>query len=296
MSHKVFQQWMGCIGVVVERTLEIQQDVSTDIKSNKVGQGQGAHRVLVAKHHGCIDVLGAGDTVSEHSDGFVAEDDTEAARGEARNVLDQNACFSHRLARFLRRGDGVLRGALMANQFKQLHDGNRIEEMHTNHAFRVAGCASNIGNGKRGGVRAKDGVSGCKFVKLSEDAVFEVRQFWNGFNHQIGITDRNGKVVDRRDVGRPSIPLFGRGFSTGDAFLPKGCDAVHAALKPFWKRIVEVGLPSGLSAHLSDTCAHGSCSNHRYTFNGHEPRMRLTFMMLVRRLSVLTAPRPHHPR
>ena len=168
--------------------------------------------------------------------------------------------------------------------------------MHTNHAFRVTGSASNISNGKRGGVRAEDGVSGCKFVKLSEDAVFEVRQFRNGFNHQIGITDRNGKVVDRRDVGRPCVPLFGRGFSTGDAFLPKGCNAVHAALKPFRKRIVELGLPSGLSAHLSDACAHGSCSNHRYTFNGHEPRRRLTFMMLVRRLSVLTAPRPHHPR
>ena len=129
--------------------MEVEEDVSANIKTDQIGQRQRPHRMFVSQNHGCVDVLGAGDAIGEHTDGFVAENDTEAAGGKAGDVPDKNRGFAHGGTGGLRRCDGGLGCPIVLDHLKQFHDGDRIEEMHSNHLLWTVGDGGNIGDGKR---------------------------------------------------------------------------------------------------------------------------------------------------
>ena len=247
--------------------------------------------MLVAQHHGGVNVLGAGHAVGQHANGFVAEHHAQAAGGKPGDVLDENGGFAHGFAGCFSGGDRTLSGQVMTDQFEQFHDGNGIEEMHANDLLWPGRSSSDVGDGKRGGVGAEHGVSRGEFVELCEDAVLQLGDFWHGFNHEVGLSDRFGQVANGGQVGRPCVSLLRGGFPSCDALLPEGCDALHTTFKPLGKGIVEVGFPAGLGAHLCNTGSHRSGAHHGHALNGHGPCRESPFMMLARWFSVWIAPR-----
>ena len=131
---------MWSVRVVVKRRLQVQQDVSSYVEADQIGQRQRPHRVLVAKNHRRVDVLGARNAVGQHADGFVSEDNTEATGRKPRDVVHQNRGFAHGASSGLCCFDGGLSGLIVANQFQQLHDRYWIEKMHADDTLWSCGC------------------------------------------------------------------------------------------------------------------------------------------------------------
>ena len=62
---------------------QVVGDAEADVEADEIGELERPHRVAVAELHGGVDVGGGGDALLDHAHGLEAEDETEAAGGEA---------------------------------------------------------------------------------------------------------------------------------------------------------------------------------------------------------------------
>ena len=108
-------------------------DAEAHVEADEVRQLERAHGVAVAELERGVDVLGAGDALLDHADRLETEHEAQAARGEARRVLHDDARLAHLLADGARGRDRLLGGLLRLDDLEQLHQVHGVEEVHPDH-------------------------------------------------------------------------------------------------------------------------------------------------------------------
>src|SRR5216684_5476559 len=137
--HVLLEQRAGTILVVAEHPMHHLHDREAGVEPDQVGQLERPHRLIGAEFYRGVDIGYAANPFVECVNRFVDHRQQHAIYDEAREILR-----SHRgLAELLRQPASLLEGRFgsreAADNFDQLHRGNRIHEMHPDYTIGAAG-------------------------------------------------------------------------------------------------------------------------------------------------------------
>src|SRR5260221_401410 len=167
--------------------MEIFENFQANIEANEVDHFEGAHRMIQAELDGFVDVGGGGDASFEHRERFVSDERIDARCDEAWGFVDDYGLLAHAGGDGNAGGNGFVGGLRRADDFDQLHFGDRVEEMHPDAAVPVEDNVAEIADGKRGSVAGEDGVGLRELGEDREQLELDFEFFGNGFDDEVGV-------------------------------------------------------------------------------------------------------------
>ena len=172
-------------------------DIVGQVDTGQVVEAEGTHGMTGAVYTGLVDIFVRGHAHFEHPEGFFLNDAENTVQNKAIHfLLDENGYFvdlqaevHHALCRFIRN-----MGSL--NNFNQLHDEGRVEEVEVAYLGGTIGGIGNSGAHDKGAVGGQNGVGRSNLVQIGKNFPLQVDSFQNGFDDHIGIFLR--LLSDRR--------------------------------------------------------------------------------------------------
>src|SRR5258708_7526993 len=101
---------------------------------------------------------------------------------QAGGFVDDDGFLAHASGDSDAGGDRFVGGMRRADNFDQLHFGDRVEEVHADAAFAVEDDIAEIADGERGRVAGEDGIGLGEFVEDGEEFEFHFEFFGNSFD------------------------------------------------------------------------------------------------------------------
>jgi hypothetical protein len=142
-----------------------------------------------------------------------------------------------------------------ADQLDQLHDRNRIHEMHAHEAARTVGHRRQTGDRDRRGVAADDRLGLEQRAELLQDAALDFLVLDNALDHQVAIAEQiqSGAHGDAGERGRFVVA---RDFFVFDPAVEVGADALKRLFQPFVGNIRQTHVVAGNRKDMGDAIAH----------------------------------------
>jgi len=252
-----------------ESGVEIFEDFQTDIEADEIDHFKRAHRVIEAELHGFIDVSGGGDACFEHSESFVADKGVDARGDEAGGFADDHSFLAHLRGDGYAGGNGFVGGLRCANNFYELHFGDRVEKVHPDAAVAMEDDVAEITDGEGGSVASKDGVGHGEFVEDGEEFQLHLELFGDGFDDELGATD--GFVYNLRsgDSGQGGVSGGGVQFAAANAFVEGLADPCRGFREHGVGDVFENGVVPSESGGVGDATAHGAGADDGDGLNWH---------------------------
>lgn len=121
-------------------------------------------------------------------------------------VARHHADFAHALAQLKRGIKRSRRGLRTTDDFQQLHDVRRAEEMQAQHLSRASCRGGNGVDVQRRGIARQQRFGLQHAIEFAEDLLLELEVFVYRFDHQVDVANRH-IVRCRTDTGNPRIGL-----------------------------------------------------------------------------------------
>lgn len=167
----------GCwavLGVTASAGVEDLHDSEASVKTNEVSKSQGTHGYTSAQLHGGVNVLTSGDTLLQDVNGLVDVRHKNAIRNEAGEVLGLGSDLAHLSSEIESGIKSLLARGETGDDLDELHNWNRVHEVHTDDLLGAIGRSSNLRDGDRRGVRSEDRLLGSDLVELGEDLLLKL--------------------------------------------------------------------------------------------------------------------------
>ena len=174
---------------VTELSVKDAHNGEASVQTDEVSKSQGTHRHVGTELHSGINVLLGTQGLGESDDGLVDVGHEKTVGDETRHVLRLSSSLFHGLSERKSSLEGFIGGLEARDDLNQLHDGNRVHEMHTNDLIRTVSSSSNLRDGDRRGVGGQDDIRRDDFGKISEDLILQNRVLSDGFNNKVGLSE-----------------------------------------------------------------------------------------------------------
>lgn len=178
------------------------QDVQAQVKTNVVRESKWTHGVSRAQLHGDIDIRNTGILAVNHRHGLRQEGNQKSVDNEAGSILATDGNLSDLLAESKHAIEHRVAGVGGADDFDQLHDLHRVEEMKSNELLRATRSNSHVGDGQRRSVGSEDGIVVNNLAKVLVEIDLDLFNFNDRFNDQV-------TVLQLVDVGGGSDQTHG---------------------------------------------------------------------------------------
>lgn len=176
------ERWLIRVGF-----LPALQDVQAQIKSDIVRESKRTHGVSRAQLHGDVDIRNAGILAVNHRHGLRQERDQQSVDNEAGSILAADGDLSD----FLAEGEHAVEHRVArvggADDFHQLHNLHRIEEMKSDKLLRATRSNSHVRDGQGRGIRSEDSVVVDNLAKVLVEIDLNLLDFNDSLNDQIAI-------------------------------------------------------------------------------------------------------------
>src|SRR6202050_622455 len=264
----LFQQRAGTVLVVTQPTMHHFHDREAGIESDQVGELERAHRLVGAELHRGVDIGHAADAFIERVDGLIDHRQQHAIDDEAGEVLRCHRTFAEAIGERLSRAICLFGSREAANDLDQLHRGNRIHEMHSDHFVGARSARAHPCDRDGRGVGGEDHIGVAKLVEVLKDRDLRVFIFHYRFDNEVGFLEQLdfGRGLD--DLHHP-IALFGLETTALDHAIEVLADPIEAALARLRRHIMHQYWNARLRSDLRDTGAHLARSNHPDSMNFH---------------------------
>src|SRR5260221_6787758 len=266
--------------------MEIFENFQANIEANEVDHFEGAHRMIQAELDGFVDVGGGGDASFEHRERFVSDERIDARCDEAWGFVDDYGLLAHAGGDGNAGGNGFVGGLRRADDFDQLHFGDRVEEMHPDAAVPVEDNVAEIADGKRGSVAGEDGVGLRELVEDSEQLELHFEFFGNGFDDELGVADGFVDHLRGANASKGGITRGGIEFAATHAFVERFANPGDGLREHRVWNIFEDGRVAAEGGGVGDTAAHGARPDDGDGFDLHEE--------IVSQIGTLQKARPTH--
>lgn len=114
-----------------------------DVESDEVGEPEWPHGEVASEFHDVVDIAGGCDIVVPCVEGLVDEWHEDAVGDESGAVVCGDGCFSHLYCEVEGSLGGFVAGGEAFDDFDEFHDGDGVEEVHSDDAMGVVadyGC------------------------------------------------------------------------------------------------------------------------------------------------------------
>ncbi len=155
------------------------------VNTHDVVHAVGAHRHAEALQR-LVD-FPRGGTFQYHFAGLAGVFFQHAVADKAVAVAGQDCFLADLLANSQAGVHDVLGSSLATNDFQQLHDVRRAEEVQTQNLSRTLGRGSDFVDIQIGGVGGQNRGRLNRLVQLGEDLLLQIHVFIDGFNHQVHV-------------------------------------------------------------------------------------------------------------
>ncbi len=209
--------------------------------------------------HYRIDVFCLAEILLECEDGFIDHGAQDPIRDEAGRVFGLNRFFPHSAANLDCQGESRLRGVQPADDFKQAHQRDRVEEVHPDHPVRPSRGGPDAGDRDGRGIGGQDRFGSCAPVELFKDAELGFRILSCGFNDQVNLS--RGPEIGRSGDTAGGQQLLGREDTFADQLGCRFLDRSQATLE---RGRIDVGqnhLIARDRGSLGDSVAHSAGSD-----------------------------------
>eukprot|EP00041_Stephanoeca_diplocostata_P025269 m.657581 g.657581 ORF g.657581 m.657581 type:complete len:350 (+) comp22714_c0_seq1:284-1333(+) len=182
---------------VVEERVVCSTDPNTEVARQVLAHAGGdinAH--LVHQRHGSdgeavldkrrVDVLDRGAALQQRQRLVHVRPQT-AVDEEAGDVLDDDRDLALLQGDVEGSGSGVVRGAIMADDFNQRHLVHRREVVHAQKAIRTSAGGGKLGNGDGRSVGGEHSVGREHGFEFADHLVLKLQGFKHGFDHHVGL-------------------------------------------------------------------------------------------------------------
>ncbi len=121
-------------------------DVENHVQADQVGKLERSHRMTHSELHYLIDGFHIGHAFLEGEDGFVDHGDQDAVADKSGGILDEDGCFPERPCESHGGFQCGRAGGFALDDFNQLHQRDRVEEVQADHPVRVVDGFSDAGD------------------------------------------------------------------------------------------------------------------------------------------------------
>lgn len=151
----------------------------------------------------------------------------------------------------------------MRDDLHQLHEVDRIEEMHPDQAPRFLERGRDAPDGEGRGVRGEQRAIGCFALDLREDPLLDGHLLHHGLDDDVGVADglREVRVEVQAAVDGGAV-RFGE-FAPLQPAGEQRLDLVAGVLERFIPEVVESHFATGERRHIRDAVPHGAGADHR---------------------------------
>ena len=139
----------------------------------RLGYQKGKGSTSAAEGHGFIDIFSSRDLLLKQKRCLVQIRQEHSVHQKPRRVLSHDDLLAHGDPEGFGCLEGSVRGLEAGDDFKELHDWHRVEEVHPDNSARVIRPACDPRNRDRGGVGGQDWVLCAVLRKLLEDPLFQ---------------------------------------------------------------------------------------------------------------------------
>jgi len=257
------------VAVVVEPVGEDVHDEGAGVEADEVGEAEGSHGEVAAELHDAVDGFGFGDAFHPCVEGFVDHGHEDAVGDEAGAIVCDEGCFAEFFGEVAGALDDGGVGLESGDDLDESHDGDGVEEVHSDDAGAgavdgVFGGAGEFGDADGGGVGAERDVAALleHVGEVGEDSLLGVGVFDDGFDDPVGFGDgvEVAGVGDAGESGVGVVLLHAAFFDgAGKELLVSGFAAVELACVG----VVDDGVESRRGGDLRDAAAHLSSSDDR---------------------------------
>ena len=113
-------------------------NVDANVQTNEIAEMKRSHRVVSAKHHSLVDVFCACNAFLKNNEAFIDERDKDLVNNESRSFGYFYRFLAEVLSKLVDSFECFLLCVSTADNFDQLHNGSRIEEVHTDEVMLEA--------------------------------------------------------------------------------------------------------------------------------------------------------------
>ena len=235
--------------------LEDFHDGEADVEADQIAESQRAHRMIGTELHGSVDAFDGGDALGVDADGLVDHRDQDTVDNEAGGFLDMDRNLAHLLGDLNNLVNRLGGGVLAGDDFDQLHDGGRIEEMHADN--RMLHAVGNLGDRERGGVGAENHTGLAELVELSKDVLLDLHILSDGLEDKVNIGNR----FDLGGGSDAGIDLIGGSLlhlALGNSLVESLLHVAHRLVEGGLLAGSQNDLIAGLSKRIGNAGAHGT--------------------------------------
>ena len=166
--------------------------VHVHVDPHQVDELARPHRPAGAVLHPGVEVGGRHPRLVEHADAVVQERDQDAVDDEAGGVVAADRMLAELLAERVGRLEGLVGGALGADDLHERHQRRRVEEVHADDALGRRDRAGDLRDRERRRVRREDGVGATDAFQLREQLPLGLELLDDRLDHDVAV----GEVAD----------------------------------------------------------------------------------------------------
>jgi hypothetical protein len=145
----------------------------------------------------------------------------------------------------------LVRRALGADDLHERHEGRRVEEVHPDNALRRRGCARNLRDRERGGVRREHCVGPADPLELGEKLPLRTKLLDDRLDHDLAVRERREVCRQREQADVEGVDL-----AFLDLARQEVLDAAAGRLPQLVGHLAAHGLETRLDRKLRDARAH----------------------------------------
>ena len=212
------------------------------------------------QHHGFVDILHGGGTCLYQTDGVVDHGDQQLVDHETGRLLDLDGVLAQILGQVVSKFKDLVGGIDAADDFHQLHAGDRVEEVHADQG--VLQTVSHVGDGQRRCVGGEDSLGLAQLVQLLQQGLLGSHLLLDALDDQIGIG--GGGLLVHDDVDQQSVNGLLSHLAAGNALGQVSGQLILVALSGSDAAGENQGGVSLRSESLGDADAHGAGAENSY--------------------------------
>ena len=218
--------------------------------------------MICAQTHGLVDIFGAGNAAVVEIGRFVNHGNEDAVDDKAGVFLDEDGILANGAGDFESFFDRFIRAGIAANDFDQLHDRGRVEEMKSHKARFVLKAAGHFRDGEGRSVAAEEAILFADLVELFVNGAFRFHIFKDGLDHHVDL----GRIFDLErfvQTGQRSIRVFLRHALFFDLTFELFFDHAITAINKAHFLIEHVNFVSVDRKRLCDSGTHGATAGEK---------------------------------
>ncbi len=131
--HVVHQERTRSVLRVGEFFIEDLHDSQAGVKTDEISKSEGSHRNIGSQLHCLVDVLCSANTFVKSEHRLVDVGHQNAIRDKTWDITSGRACLAHAFGKLESRCKSCIICLKGSDNFDELHDGDRVHEMHANH-------------------------------------------------------------------------------------------------------------------------------------------------------------------